>query len=205
MALPREVSAGEDGTLVIGPVKRVISDLFSSQPSFSLPKTELKAVGSTTTKFLDKMTCERPYLITFNIRSASAASFGLLFDVDVDLKGCYLRFIPTFGDRYTVSLALAPAPLDDFWSDQYQLYLNRGVDGPEIVRHENVKIDEPIMVLRSGDTIEIFVGGRSLSYRLLGSALAAKKEDRNTCDVGMFVEDGSVQFLDLKVTDGMNY
>jgi beta-fructofuranosidase len=144
-------------------------------------------------------------MITFNLQTTSAASFGLMFDIDNDLEGCYLRFVPTFEGRYTASLALAPAPLDDFWSDQYQLYLPRGVDGPEIVRHENIKVVEPVTVLRSGDTVEVFVGGRSLSYRLLGSAEAARDMDGRICDIGMFVEDGVVEFSDFKVTEGMDY
>jgi beta-fructofuranosidase len=205
MALPREVTAEEDGNLVTGPVKTVIADVFSALPSFSLAKIELEAVGGTATKLLDKVNCERPYMITFNIRSAAAASFGLMFDVDLDLKGCYLRFVSTFDHRYTASLALAPAPLDDFWLDQYQLYLPRGVDGSEIVQHENIRIDGPVTILRSGDTIEVFVGGRALSYRLLGSASAAKKDDCKSWDIGMYVKDGAVQYSDFQVTKGMDY
>jgi beta-fructofuranosidase len=205
MALPREAMAGEDGNLVIRPVKPVLSDVFSALPSFYLPKIELNAVGKTATQLLDKIKCERPYMITFNIQSTSAASFGLIFDVDDDLKGCYLRFVPTFEGRYTVLLALAPAPLDDFWSDQYELYLPRDVDGPEIVRHENVKVVEAVTVIRSGDTVEVFVGGRSLSYRLLGSAEAARNADGKIWDIGIFVEDGVVEFSDFKVTEGMDY
>jgi beta-fructofuranosidase len=205
MALPREATAGGDGGLAIRPVQHVISDVFSALPSFCLSKIELKAVGKTTTQLLENIKCERPYMITFSLQSTSAASFGLMFDVDNDLKGCYLRFVPTFEGRYTVSLALAPAPLDDFWSDQYQLYLPRGVDGPEIVRHENVKVIEAVTVLRSGDTVEVFVGGRSLSYRLLGSAEAARNTDGKICDIGIFVEDGVVEFSDFKVTEGMDY
>jgi beta-fructofuranosidase len=96
MALPREMTAGEDGNLIIGPVKTVIADVFSALPLFDFPKIELKAVvGGTATKFLDKVNCKRPYIISFNIRSASAASLGLIFDVGVDLKGCYLRIVST--------------------------------------------------------------------------------------------------------------
>jgi beta-fructofuranosidase len=205
MALPREVSAGENGSLAIKTVESVLESMFSALPSFNLPKLSLESIGNTATQFLDKVKCERPYLIKFNVQHVSAASFGLIFDVDVDLKGCYLRFVPTYDDRYTVSLALAPAPLDDFWSDQYQLYLPRGVDGSEVVRHENVRINDPVAILRSGDTVEVFVGGRVMSYRLLGSAAAAEKKNSKAWDIGVFVEDGRVHFLDFKVTEGMDY
>ena len=205
MALPREVTAKEDGSLIIGPVRSVIKDVFSAFPSFSTSTIELNGVGRTDTQFLDKVKCERPYMISFNIQSASAASFGLMFDVDINLKGLYLRFVSTFAGRYTVSLTLAPAPLDDFWSDQYQLYLSRGVDGPEIVRHENVSIEGSVAILRSGDTIEVFVGGRALSYRLLGTAAATKEDDGKTWDIGVFVEDGTLEYSNFKITEGMDY
>jgi beta-fructofuranosidase len=85
------------------------------------------------------------------------------------------------------------------------MYLPRGVDGPEIIQHRNIRIDGPVSILRSGNTIEVFVGGRALSYRLLGSALVAKKDDCKSWDIGMYVEDGSVQYSDFKVTEGMGY
>ncbi|KUJ13224.1 Arabinanase/levansucrase/invertase [Mollisia scopiformis] len=205
MAMPREVRAKEDGSLVISPVEATLDHVFSALPSFDIPKIELEAIGGTMTKILDKVKCERPYMITFDVVSSSAASFGLVFDVDSDLKGCYLRFVPTFNGRCTVSLAMAPAPLDDFWADQYQLYLPRAVDGPEIVKHENVEANKTVTILRSGDTLEVFVGGRSLSYRILASDAASRKGNGVVRDVGVFVEDGIVQYSDFRVTEGMDY
>ncbi|KFZ19693.1 hypothetical protein V502_03504 [Pseudogymnoascus sp. VKM F-4520 (FW-2644)] len=199
MAMPREVMAKDDGTLVIEPALEVLKNMFIAQPSTKLTNTECDAVGSTATKSLE-INCERPYMITFGIVSSSAASFGLIFDSTSDLNGCYLRFEPTVDSRYTVSLAMAPAPLDDFWADQYQLYLPRGVDGPTIVRHDNIKIDKPIIILRSRDVLEVFVGGRSLSYRLLRKPLAAKEGETR-----LFVEDGRVQYSDFKVIEGTDY
>ena len=52
MALPREVTVGENGNLIISPVKTVFADVFSTLPSFSFPKIELEGLGRTATTFL---------------------------------------------------------------------------------------------------------------------------------------------------------
>ncbi|OBT54302.1 hypothetical protein VE04_05317 [Pseudogymnoascus sp. 24MN13] len=199
MAMPREVMAKEDGTLVVEPIRQALDNVFYAQPSTNLTNTEFEAVGSTATKSLE-IKCERPYMITFGIVSSSATSFGLIFGSDSDLSGCYLRFEPTFDGRYTVSLATAPAPFDDFWADQYKIYLPRGVDGPTIVRHDNIKIDKPVTILRSRDVLEVFVGGRSLSYRLPQQSSSTKGGETR-----LFVEDGRVEYSDFKVIEGADY
>jgi beta-fructofuranosidase len=76
-------------------VKYELEDVFSALPTFSIPKIDLKGVGRTATTLLKKVKCERPYMISFDIQSASAASFSLTFDVGVDLKGCRLRLVLT--------------------------------------------------------------------------------------------------------------
>jgi beta-fructofuranosidase len=89
------VAAGGDGRLVIRPVKYEIEDVFSALPTFNRPKIDLEGVGRTATTLFEKVKCDRPYMISFDIQSTSAASFSLTFDVGVDLKDCYLRFVLT--------------------------------------------------------------------------------------------------------------
>lgn len=101
---------------------------------------------------------------------------------------------------------MATATLNDFWSDQYHLYLPRVVDGPEIVRHENIKMDEPVTILRFGDTVGGLCRRPQPRYILLGSAAAAKKSlknDRKMWDLGVFVEDASVTYSDFKISGAL--
>lgn len=199
MAIPREVSAREDGTLSIWPSKQVLDTVFSKQPLFQLSAFQLEASGCTNTRPVGEAKTDQPYMITFSIASTSAASFGVIFDADNDLSGCYLRFVQMLDSRFSVSLAMAPAPLDDFWADQYRLYLPRAIDGPEVVRHDNIRIDQPVTVLRFDNTIEVFVGGRCLSYRLPQRDSTRELGVNDIQEVSWFVEDGSVEILDFQV------
>ncbi|KFY91624.1 hypothetical protein V500_04566, partial [Pseudogymnoascus sp. VKM F-4518 (FW-2643)] len=109
MAMPREVMAKDDGTLVIEPALEVLKNMFIAQPSTKLTNTECEAVGSTATKSLE-INCERPYILTFGIVSSSAASFGLIFDSTSDLNGCYLRFEPTVNSNIRAAAMLYDVP-----------------------------------------------------------------------------------------------
>lgn len=193
----REVSANPDGTLRIDPVKEIFENVRASQDPLPFADIKLQSVGKTSVKFLDfdkRQVSGTSYIFTADACSIDASSFGLLFRTDDDLKGYCLRFVTTAQSKYTVTLAITPPPLDDFWADQYKLYLPREVDGPDLVRHENVELNAPIKVLVAGQTVEVFIGGRVLSYRITGEGTA-----ENVHELGVFVDDGEVCFSKLNV------
>lgn len=197
----REVSANVDGTLRIDPVKEIFENVCSSEDSLSMTNLKLQSSGTTSVKFLDFSKDHElgaPYLLTVKTSMVDAFSFGLLFRTDDDFKGYCLRCVTTGDNKYTVSLAVTPPPLDDFWADQYNLYLPREVDGPDLVRHEKVKIDKPIQVLIVGQTIEIFVGGRVLSYRMTDV-----NAGKGAHELGVFADDGTVCFSQITVRSFM--
>jgi len=89
--------------------------------------------------------------------------------------------------------------LDDFWADQYELYLPRSIDGPEIIRHAGLRLEDPIKVIRTDDLLQIFLGGRVMSHRLvpeLGEPKVEQHRAQNDDDTpiaySVFVEDGEV-------------
>ncbi|KAE8150770.1 glycosyl hydrolase [Aspergillus avenaceus] len=202
MAYPRQVSAAADGSLRIEPAEEILSELFRSGPAFKLPPVRLGPYGAVKKHFLYPTSANpepgssSPTLMSFKFSSSDAASFGILFHADPDDSGYWLRFSPTRATpgkpTFTITLSLC-SPSDNFWSDQFRLYMPQVVDGLELVRHNNVfiKQDETIKVLMIGDTLEIFVGGRAISYRF-----------RQDCDegqggntrYGLFVDDGEVTF-----------
>lgn len=87
------------------------------------------------------------YLLEFSIACQDAASFGLLFRTDEDNKGLQLSFTPTQNGLLDTSLLSCPPPLDDFWADQYAVHLPREVDGPELARHNSLKIEGSTVVI----------------------------------------------------------
>jgi beta-fructofuranosidase len=210
MAFPRQLSAASDGSLRMEPVEEILRELFSSAPVLHISSFKLHALGSMRSHFFEhpsaidsRTSCPSSYLISFQGHpSRDTASFGILIRTDSDLLGYWLRFCPVHTESgrklYTVSLAASPSPLDDFWADQYQRYLHREVDGPELIRHDNIVIqdDESMRVLLIGDTMELFVGGRTISYRFQTKGADSKEHSRK---IGIFVDDGEVIFKDLEV------
>lgn len=208
MAFPRQVSAAPDGSLKIEPVHEVLEATMSSKPILHVPILSLESIGAKKTHSLDIGGGANPlvpYLMSFKITPRiQTQSFGLLIRTNEDLAGHWLRFNPspvnglTDLRLYDITLNVSPPPLDDFWADQYELYLPRGVDGPEIVRHDNVSIhdDDRIQVLLIGQTLEIFAGGRAISYRFLeeDDVLKARRNE-----LGLFVDDGQIEFRDLRI------
>ncbi|EAU32740.1 conserved hypothetical protein [Aspergillus terreus NIH2624] len=202
MAFPRQVFADSDGSLRMEPLSEGLEDIFGSNPPHNVASLHLVSEGRVKTQFLasDALAIEssapEAYRLSFKVLSAKhTASFGVLLNTDLDLSGYWLRFSPSAIESakltFTVSLSHCPPALDDFWADQYKLYLPREADGPELVRHDNVAIceDDLVQVLVTGETVEIFVGGRVLSYRL-------QTRDPNT-RLGMFVDDGETTFQDI--------
>lgn len=208
MAFARQVSATADGSLKIEPIREVLEATMTSKPILDVPSLCLESIGAKKTQFLNVASganTPAPYLVSFKINPQTETQpFGLLIRTNEDLAGHWLRFTPSPVNGlaglhlYDVTLNVSPPPLDDFWADQYKLYLPRGVDGPEIVRHDNVSIDddERIQVLLIGQTLEVFAGGRAMSYRFPEEDDASKAR-RN--ELGLFVDDGKVEFRDLRI------
>ena len=200
MAAPREVFADSKGDLHVVPVGAVMESKYSKPVHFAPDlNLRLSKQGSTAHRFLDMPAQygEIGYAFQFGIKAVDARSFGFLFRSDEDLCGHRLRFEVLGNDVYNVSLLTDIAPLDDFWADQYKLYINREVDGPEIVRHDRVTIKEQITVLRNGNQLEVFLGGRSISCRLIPNVASATSKRSRVHELGYFVEDGDIVLSDI--------
>lgn len=216
--VPREVFADERGYLRVTTVLEV-ERLFSEtskevSPERIPPQLSLSSLGSTKVTFPDLGVAEgRDTMLRFQIQSCDAQSFGLVLHADGTQKGHRLRISPSSGgDTYTVTLLTDLPPLDDFWADQYQLHLPRLVDGPELVRHDGVCLAGGVItVFLMGATMEVFCGGRSISFRFpvsapsarpLGHApttsVAAAKSGR----IGWFVEDGDIELSNISIRYG---
>jgi beta-fructofuranosidase len=146
-----------------------------------------------------------------SIQSTDAASFGFLFNADGNLRAHRLKFVQA-GPSWTAVLLESEIALDDFWADQYGLYIPRPVDGPEIIRHEGLHISGGITMLLRGHLLECFVCGRSISYRLPTSTTKADGQTNGHANginghgdpveyqkLGVFVEDGAVE-LNLSIS-----
>ncbi|KAK8216522.1 glycosyl hydrolase [Phyllosticta capitalensis] len=230
LCLPREVSANADGTLRMEPVREALDALMLDHLDVDSASTfparvALSAVGSTATRFLDvPRTAEarQAHLLSFTIASKpTAASFGVLLRNDANLRGHRLSFRPLYlpapahaQQYYSITLHTDLAPLDDFWADQYSLYVARGVDGPELVRHDAVALDGDAVVqlLVQGDVVQCFVGGRGITFRLGrgaedvdgvgaekdglvdGEAEKEASDEHAVKELGFFVQDGDAVF-----------
>jgi beta-fructofuranosidase len=135
--------------------------------------------------------------VSFNILKSDAHSFGMLLQADDNGKAFKLQIAPAESGRYTVSLLTDLPPLDDFWADQYKLYLPRPVDGPELVRHDSLDLRDGVVVLLKGQTVQAFCGGRSISFRL--PAQKPHGVFAPAAPFGWFVEDGNVQLANLAI------
>lgn len=209
LGVPREVSADEKGNLqvrVVSDVEELFKQTSASHPRDAAPpELNLSSIGSTTVTFPEKQE-DRDLLIRFNIANFDAHSFGLVLQADETQKSHRLRFSAT-RDAYTVTLLTDLAPLDDFWADQYDLHLPRTVDGPELVRHENVDLKDGVVMFIRGQVVEVFVGGRSITYRLPLPTkgppnLACGSTSGNTHRIGWFVDDGEVRLENVSIRAG---
>ncbi|KAI5303982.1 hypothetical protein KEM55_000275 [Ascosphaera atra] len=203
MAFPREVAADEHGNLCITSTPEVIHAAFKEEAVVDEAFTYLKSPGTLKTEFLTQpSSVSEGQLIRFEATpSLDTASFGLLIRTDNDLAGYWLKFLPQHSEGrrifYTITLTMNPAPLDDFWADQYRLYFHREVDGNELVRHDQValKDTEAVQVLLLDETIEVFAGGKAMSYRFGKNGRPNVKD----APLALFVDDGEVEFKNLKV------
>lgn len=204
MAFARQALANPDGSLRIEPIDEILNAAICPKPLIQVPSLNLQTSGKTKTHFPDcPATVHGPYFASFKISpQPGSVSFGLLIRTDDDLAGHWLRIsshLEISGQRfYTAALTCSPPPLDDFWADQYKLHLPREVDGPEIVRHENVVIgkDEFIQILAIGKTLEIFIGGRAMSYRF---PPGEQSQNGLIRELGFFIQQGQVNIEDLRV------
>lgn len=207
LGLPREVSADEDGHLRVD-IGRELRDLLhrSSESMCPSPSVYLCSVGSTTTHFPKLISSptalnrDSDLFVSFRVSAFDAPSFGVQLQTDVHGKGHRLRFTPSpstgNSKLFSVSLWTDFPPLDDFWADQYALFLPRPVDGPELVRHDGVSLSEGVFMVLRGRLVEVFCGGRSLTFRL-------PRPDGQTRKFGWFVEDGVVDIVDVSIRRGI--
>lgn len=209
LGVPRQVSADVEGNLEVRVVPEV-EDLFKQTATILQGKEapsslRLSSVGSTDVA-LCNIDGDQDSLISFGIAHCDAHSFGLVLQADERQRGYRLRFAPA-RDTYTVTLLTEIAPLDDFWADQYDLHLPRPVDGPELVRHENIDLRGGVTMFLRGQVIEVFCGGRSITYRLPlsgkePSGLMSQDTVGRTHRFGWFVEDGEVELEDVSIKVG---
>ncbi|KAJ4364151.1 hypothetical protein N0V83_009606 [Neocucurbitaria cava] len=218
MGMPREISADENGHLIVQPNHEFLTATFGSEADEApVPsKLSLSAVAETSVHFFPVEEKQEPcdYFFEFGVASQDAASFGVTFRTDEDMEGHRLRFTPASPNNFEMTLSKCPAPLDDFWADQYDLHLPREVDGPEIARHAHIDLRKPVTVTLRSDVLEIFAGGKSISYRLPSSvhhlengakenghaaegAPVNGKTQKTVRELGIFVEDGSLELKNI--------
>ncbi|KAG9257375.1 family 32 glycoside hydrolase [Emericellopsis atlantica] len=202
LGVPRQVSADSQGWLRVDMAPEYRHAL--REAAEPLEKVSgrgtllLESSGSTRTSF-PKLTADMEQddlLITFNVQTKEAHSFGLLLQADESDKAFRLSIAANAHDSLcSVALMTDFPPLDDFWADQYQLHLPRPIDGPELVRHDGLDLEGGISVLLRARLVEVFGGGRSLSFRLP----APRADGGKTRRFGWFVEDGAVAFEEIAV------
>ncbi|KAK7181272.1 hypothetical protein PSPO01_12749 [Paraphaeosphaeria sporulosa] len=220
MAMPREVFADKNGQLVVQPCPEFLRAMFAPCSEVPIPTSiSISSLGETKISSLSAMeSVPNEYHLNFQVAASDAASFGLIFRTSKDMDGHRLRMTPASPYLCDVVLAKYPAPLDDFWADQYKMHLPREVDGPEIARHL-VDIRGNICITVKSNVLEIFVGGKSISYRLPGASDSNNKftieanghENGQTREpllngiaevmqeLSVFVEDGSLQLMDVRL------
>ena len=216
MAIPREVSALENGCLRIDPVREAIpASLGRSSDEIacvSIPSVKISSLGGTKTQALELPQQCGPlgYMTEFRVQHHDAQSFGVLVRTDSDMRGHRISLSLNGDNMFDLTLLTDLPPLDDFWADQYRLYLPRNIDGPEIVRHRGVSLERKIRLIVSGALIQLFCGGRSITYRVPipeGSkpvnGAASNANDHNALSVeelAFFVEDGEVYIDEIQIS-----
>ena len=209
LGVQREVIADGQGNLRVDIAKEFREGL-QNAPSLSSknkntfsPSLHMSSPGSKQNYFPDfwHEAETKDLFITFDIESCDTHGFGIILQADGTERGHQLVFTPSGNGIFSISLMTGFPPLDDFWADQYNLYLRRPVDGPELVRHDSVRIDTGVSVLLRGQLVEVFCGGRSLSWRLPldleeGKCEAGKSTGHR---LGWFVNDGMVSLTGISI------
>lgn len=201
LGIPREMYADNNGHLRIEADPGLRDFLWRTSKTVcqgsAAPSLYLCSLGSTATHFpeLGSLALRHDLFIDFKVAACDAHSFGVMLQTDESGKGHRLQFSPSGHGLFSVALWTDFPPLDDFWADQYRLHLPRPIDGPELVRHDNVSLVEGVFLFLRGQVIEAFCGGRSLSFRL-------PKPDASGGEIrrfGWFVEDGMVDVVNISV------
>lgn len=197
MGIPRAVRADDDGSLQVAAAVSVEAleasgRLHQAAESF----VSVSSVGSSTDEVWLKPESGAPtegqdFVVVIKIHALDAASFGVLLRPDSHGNAYRLNFAHAGRSGWTATFLDREIPLDDFWADQYEMHLPRGVDGPEILRHEGLEKPSVITVFVRGDVVECFFAGRSASFRLL-------RAEESTRQFDMFVQDGHIE---LEVTE----
>ncbi|RAO66533.1 uncharacterized protein BHQ10_002545 [Talaromyces amestolkiae] len=188
---PREYSARMDGTLQCSVLPEIEKRLQEAGTMFNDHSKQLilNGPGTTVAKAVSTPQCD--FYLTFALPKAEANSFGLMLDYDDDMRGYRISFQHVASQYYSVTLVCDMPPFDDFWADLTSHSIPKLVDGPELVRHGAVRLDQPMTLIRSGDIIEFFVGGKVITYRLPQRSKTSAKMKNS---VGLFVEDGEIEF-----------
>lgn len=202
---PREVYADDRGNLRIRAVGSIVRKMYGPASAEQTRLLTIESIGTKVSQVISEQPPGGGYLLEFRVGLLNAASFGVNLRMNQDGKGLALRFVPTLGGSVRVALTRFPVPLDDFWADQYQLYLPREVDGVDAVTHD-VILKSPVSVFVNGDCVETFVEGKALTYRYREpseSGFIEPHADRNGNDTSnefsFFVCDGVVSLEDISI------
>ncbi|OQV06845.1 Glycosyl hydrolase family 32 domain-containing protein [Cladophialophora immunda] len=218
---PREVSANADGTLSITPVADVVRAFEGgSLLQQAGPSTDqiITSIGKTTFEPLPLSPTDvgKSYSLKFMVPNQDAKTFGVVINGDDDMRGHRLLFEAVSPSRFSLTLLTDVAPLDDFWADLNGIYVPRPVDGAELVKHGSVSLEGGVQVFVNGDILEVFVGGRTITYRIPPRDSQEKWTEgvdhehngvgmpRHTSTVhplGFFVEDGQIQLSRIQVNN----
>lgn len=205
---PREIMAAADGSLLMKPCPEILAALSPVAEGDVPAEVRLGAPAITATTTLPVGRPPRGTLrcLTFSVREPDAKSFGVLLEFDDDMRGFRVAFEHVTAGVYSVALLTDLPPLDDFWADLTRHSIEKLVDGPELVRHGAVRLDEPVRVMLSEDIVEVFVGGKVMTQRLPPRASKNPVQGPDAPapakvhPVGLFVEDGEVVFADMSLT-----
>lgn len=143
-------------------------------------------------------------MVDFKIAACDAHTFGVMLQTDSSGKGHRLQFTPQGNGFFSVALFTDFPPLDDFWADQYRMHIPRPVDGPELVRHDNVSLVDGVFLFLRGQLVEVFCGGRALSFRLPTPPNWTDDTRDGFRRLGWFVEDGMVDLVDINMRHSMS-
>jgi beta-fructofuranosidase len=206
LGVPREVSANAHGFLSVDIASeyrhRFMDSSLRLSDTIIPPKVQLASVETTATLFpeLPEAVTSQDLLLSFRVGECEAHAFGIVLQSDPTDKGHRLQFTSTPGGSTSVSLLTDFPPLDDFWADQYNLHLPRGVDGPELVRHDAIDLSSGVSLLLRGRLVEAFFGGRSISFRLPKPVQGATGSiNGDTRRLGWCVQDGSVELIEVSM------
>ncbi|KAI5299142.1 hypothetical protein KEM55_002525 [Ascosphaera atra] len=210
MLYPREVCPAADGSLRVDIPEAILKNCFEQKPSYKVEKKALKRLGGLASEFLDcpsDAATPAGQLVTFEVTSAvDTAGFGVLLRSDKDHQGLWITFWPERKDGndmfYRVTMSSQPFPLDD-WTGPHHDFSHREIDGTDFVAFNNVRVagnDKTIRLMLTGEVIELFVGGKAMSWKY---DLTDYQQKNKGNPIGLFVDDGEVVFENFCVYKGV--